>query len=85
MFVIFSKSWFLKLPDRGMESCETLKAMPKKEILVFGVCKLSTKCKNLCILQFSMLLGIEANVTFAINHEFLWKPNNMHLNLGTVI
>ena len=41
----------------------------KKEILVFGICKLSTKSKNLCILQSSMLLGIEANVTFAINHE----------------
>ena len=39
----------------------------------------------MCILQSSMLLGIEANVTFAINHEILWKPNNMHLNLGTII
>ena len=28
IFVIFSKSWFLKLPDKGMESCETLKEMP---------------------------------------------------------
>ena len=62
-----------------MESCETLKAMHKKEILAFGVCKLSTKCKSICILRFSMLLGIEVNVTF------LWKPNNMHLNLGTII
>ena len=41
----------------------------------------------MCILQSSMLLGIgiEANVTFAINHEILWKPNNMHLNMGTII
>ena len=31
IFVIFSESWFLKLPDKGMESCETLKAMPKKK------------------------------------------------------
>ena len=30
IFVIFSKSRFLKLPDKGMESCETLKAMPQK-------------------------------------------------------
>ena len=67
-----------------MESCETLKAMQKKEILVFGVCKLSTKCKNMCILQSSVLLGIEANVTFALNHEILWKPNNMHLNLDAI-
>ena len=29
IFVIFSKSWFLKLPVKGMESCETLKVMPK--------------------------------------------------------
>ena len=42
IFVIFSKSWFLKLPDKGMESCETLKAMPQKEFIVFWVCKLST-------------------------------------------
>ena len=26
------------------------------------------------------VIGIEAKVTFAINHEILWKPNNMHLN-----
>ena len=32
-----------------------------------------------------MLLGIEANMAFAINYEILWKPNNMHLNLGTII
>ena len=32
-----------------------------------------------------MLLGIEANVTFAINHELLSKSNNMHLNLGSII
>ena len=57
----------------------------KKEILVFGVCKLTTKYKNMCILQSSVLLRIEANVTFAINYEILWKPNNMHLNLGTII
>ena len=69
IFVIFSKSWFLKLPDKGMESCETLKAMPQKEIIVFWVCKLSTKCKSMCVLQFFKLLEIEANVTFAINHE----------------
>ena len=28
--VIFTKFWFLKLPDKEMKSCETLKAMPKK-------------------------------------------------------
>ena len=36
MFVIFSKSWFLKLPDKGMESCETLKAMLKKRKFLFS-------------------------------------------------
>ena len=71
-FVISFKSWFLKLPDKGMESCGTLTAMPpKKEIFVYGVCKLSTKCKNMCILRSPMLLGIEANVNFVINHEIL--------------
>ena len=69
-----------------MESCEKFEGdAQKKEIFVFGVCKLSTKCKNMCILHSSMLLEIEANVTFAINHEILWKPNDMHLNLGTII
>ena len=32
-----------------------------------------------------MLLGIEANVTFEINHEISWKPNKLHLNFGTII
>ena len=60
--------------------------MPKKkEIIVFGVCKLSTKRKNMCILRSPMLLGIEANAIFAINNEIQWKPNNIHSNLGTVI
>ena len=27
VFFIFSKSWFLKLPGKGMESCKTLKVM----------------------------------------------------------
>ena len=39
----------------------------------------------MCSLLSSMLLEIEANVTFAMNHEILWKPNNMHLNLGIII
>ena len=46
VFVIFSKSWFLKLPDKGMESCKTLKAMPQKENSCFRVCKSSSKYKT---------------------------------------
>ena len=36
IFVTFSKSWFLKLLDKEMESCETLKAMPKKRKFLFS-------------------------------------------------
>ena len=56
--------------------------MPKKGIFIFGVCKIINQVQKYDILQSFMLLVIEANVTFAINNEILWKPNNMHLNVS---